>query len=54
MTGGEEGEVEEKPVVEVDIAKLVEWPGFNSELPRDFRDDTSRLRVRRRSKTGID
>ena len=38
-------------MVQVDIDKLVEWPGFNSELPRQFRDDTSRLRVRRRSKT---
>ena len=52
VTGGEDGEVvENSDDPKVDIDKLVEWPGFNSELPREFRDDTSRLRVRRRSKT---
>ena len=35
--------------LEYDTSRLVEWPGFNSEVPRDFRDDTERLRVRRRS-----
>ena len=35
---------------EYDISKLVSWPGFNTELPRHVRDDTSRHRVRRRSR----
>ena len=46
----EDGEVvEQKDKLEYDTSRLVEWPGFNSEVPRDFRDDTERLRVRRRS-----
>ena len=46
----EDGEVVEvKDKLEYDTSRLVEWPGFNSEVPRDFRDDTDRLRVRRRS-----
>ena len=44
---GEVVEVQDK--LEYDTSRLVEWPGFNSEVPRDFRDDTERLRVRRRS-----
>ena len=46
----EDGEVvEQKDKLEYDTSRLVEWPGFNSEVPRDFRDDTERLRMRRRS-----
>ena len=44
---GEVVEVQDKLVY--DTSRLVEWPGFNSEVPRDFRDDTERMRVRRRS-----
>ena len=50
LKAGEDGEVVEmKDKLEYDTSRLVEWPGFNSEVPRDFRDDTERLRVRRRS-----
>ena len=46
----EDGEVVEKEDrLQYDTSRLVEWPGFNSEVPRDFRDDTERLRARRRS-----
>jgi len=46
----EEGEVMDvDDKVEYDISKLMDWPGFNSELPRKYRDDTNRHRVRRRS-----
>ena len=50
LKAGEDGEVVEmKDKLEYDTSRLVEWPGFNSEVPRDFRDDTERLRMRRRS-----
>ena len=50
LNADEDGEVvEAKDRLEYDTSRLVEWPGFNSEVPREFRDDTDRLRVRRRS-----
>ena len=45
MDTGEEGEVEAGPE-KYDIDKLVTWPGFNAELPRKFRDDSSWYNVR--------
>jgi hypothetical protein len=44
--GEEEGELND-PVdkAEFDIEKLVDWPGFNTPLPKEFRDDTERHRV---------
>ena len=48
MDTGEEGEVEKEGGDKemYDIDKLVTWPGFNSDLPSGFRDDTSWHRVR--------
>ena len=48
MDTGEEGEVEKEGGDKemYDIDKLVTWPGFNSDLPSEFRDDTSWHRVR--------
>ena len=44
--GDEDGEVvEEKDTLEYDIERLVEWPGFNSSLPREFRDETNKYRA---------
>ena len=42
----EDGEVvDEKDKVEFDIEKLIDWPGFNSELPREYRDESSKYRA---------
>ena len=41
----EEGEVEQEERLEYDVSKLVDWPGFNSSLPKEFRDETSKYRV---------
>lgn len=46
MAGDEDGEVvEDKDTLEYDIERLVEWPGFNSPLPSEFRDETSKYRA---------
>ena len=28
--------------MQFDPLKLVSWPGFNSDLPKDFRDETNK------------
>jgi hypothetical protein len=44
--GEEEGELRDAAdKAEFDNEKLVDWPGFNSPLPKEFRDDTDRYRV---------
>ena len=44
--GEEEGELlDASEKAQFDIEKLVEWPGFNSPLPKDYRDDTDRYRA---------
>ena len=44
--GEEEGEVSDPTdKAQFDIDRLVDWPGFNSPLPNQFRDDTDRYRA---------
>ncbi len=43
---GEEGEVvEETNMVQYDLDKVPEWPGFNSPFPENYRDESNRYRV---------
>jgi len=44
--GNEEGEVrDERDKVEYDISKLVEWPGFNVHISKEYRDETRKYRA---------
>jgi len=48
---GEEGEVvEASDKMRYDTKKLVSWPGFNTEMPRNYRDESDRYRVRSMAK----
>jgi len=48
---GEEGEVvDAEDKMKYDIKKLVGWPGFNSDIPKHYRDETDRFRVRSMAK----
>jgi len=48
---GEEGEVvEASDKMKYDTKKLVSWPGFNTEMPRNYRDESDRYRVRSMAK----
>ena len=44
--GEEEGELSDvTDKARFDIERLVDWPGFNSPLPKEYRDETERYRV---------
>ncbi len=44
--GHEDGEIaNEDDKISYDTSKIVEWPGFNVEIPPDFRDETRHYRV---------
>jgi len=48
---GEEGEVvEASDKMQYDTKKLVSWPGFNTEMPRHYKDESDRYRVRSMAK----
>eukprot|EP00090_Calanus_glacialis_P042392 TRINITY_DN7519_c0_g1_i1.p1 TRINITY_DN7519_c0_g1~~TRINITY_DN7519_c0_g1_i1.p1 ORF type:complete len:457 (-),score=180.01 TRINITY_DN7519_c0_g1_i1:113-1483(-) len=48
---GEEGEVVEAgDKMEYDTKKLVSWPGFNTDIPKHYRDESDRYRVRSMAK----
>ena len=52
--GEEDGEVlDDKDKVQYDIEKLVEWPGFNSSLPAEFKDETNKYRAVNLSRTQL-
>jgi len=40
----------ERESVRFDTNKLISWPGFNTELPREFKDEGSRYRVKPQSR----
>ena len=43
---GEEGElVDKEAMIKYDTKKLISWPGFNTEMPRNYRDETDRYRA---------
>lgn len=42
--------VSEQESLEYDTRKLVSWPGFNDEIPKPFRDEGQRYRVRPQSR----
>lgn len=51
--GGErlqEGERKEQASMHYDTRKLIGWPGFNSDLPRQFRDEGQRYQVKSQSR----
>ena len=48
---GEEGEVVDVgDKMQYDTKKLVSWPGFNTEMPKNYRDESDRYRVRSMAK----
>jgi len=48
--GREEGGNGEAESLQYDTNKLISWPGFNTELPREFKDEGSYYRVKPQSR----